>query len=77
MTTNPCLAFQEDLLAHFPNSTILTVCPVDGCGRQVAHHQHRPVVGKPQYYRSYLFHMTILFPLSLLMLEYNYMAILI
>jgi hypothetical protein len=31
--------------------------------------------GKPQYYRSYLFHMTLLFPLSLLMLEYNYFAI--
>ena len=30
---------------------------------------------KPQYYRSYLFHMTLLFPLSLLMLEYNYFAI--
>ncbi len=30
---------------------------------------------KPQYYRSYLFHVTLLFPLSLLMLEFNFLAI--
>ncbi len=33
------------------------------------------LIGKPQYYRSYLFDMTLLFPISLLMLEFNYFAI--
>ncbi len=37
--------------------------------------QTKRQTGKPQYYRSYLFHMTLLFPLSLLMLDYNHFSI--